>query len=380
MGTAFDFCNQLKGSNCEQKGEAIFWCSEANLKIDIKIKKWKFLIRQEQNILNGREQYENYMESYFPQINKFPFRHGGKVPWIRFELGVPGEWRINRAEYLDTVYKKAITVFENSHEPEDDIFLLVVNYGSSHKKNRYKKVKVFDRYIKDKNLRRKMHVVKTNWYDSDYDEEQVTYSYLLKCRYTELHYRQLLKAIAHTDFLIHPYISNQCFFINTTKHTIYHMYDDRGLDLVGESKESIKDIYNSFSNWVLDYDRKAIDESFESGLHGIEETAEERKIRESIDEEKLAELESLNISFELPHKPQHKFRVKEKIEIVEMVVVHLQRMGYATLVQPKKSITEDYSIICTKTCQLYQHQVSIQTSLMASVAKKYGAKYEGWVL
>ena len=67
----------------------------------------------------------------------------------------------------------------------------------------------------------------------------MTYSYLLKCRSSELLHRQLLKAIAHTDFLIQPYISKQCFIINTSKHTIYHMYGDRGLDLFGESKESI---------------------------------------------------------------------------------------------------------------------------------------------
>lgn len=320
------------------------------------------------------------MDSYFPQINKFPFHLEGKIPWIRFELGIPGQWRISQAEYLNTVYQKAIAVFEKSHDPEDDIFFLVLKYVSSYKKNRYKKVKVFDRYIKGKKLRNKLHVLKTNWCDSDYDEEQVTYSYLLKCKSSELNYRQLLKAIAHTDFLIHPYISDQCFFINTTKHTIYHMYDDRGLDLLGESKESIKDIYNSYSKWVLDYDRKAIDESFEFGLYGIKETAKERKTRESADEEKLSELESSNIPFELPRKPEHKFTIKNGKETVELIAVHLQRMGYATLVQAPKSNSEDYSITCTKPCQLYQHQVSIQTSLMALVAKKYKAKYEGWAL
>lgn len=57
-----------------------------------------------------------------------------------------------------------------------------------------------------------------------------------------------------------------------------------------------------------------------------------------------------------------------------MVAGHLRRMGYATLVQVPKSISEEYSVICTKTCQSFQQQASIQTGLMALFAKKVWGK------
>jgi hypothetical protein len=38
----------------------------------------------------------------------------------------------------------------------------------------------------------------------------------------------LLTAISNQDFGPHkPRVYDDCFFVNTTRHTIFHMYDDR---------------------------------------------------------------------------------------------------------------------------------------------------------
>ncbi|RFA31782.1 hypothetical protein CAI16_19845 [Virgibacillus dokdonensis] len=43
---------------------------------------------------------------------------------------------------------------------------------------------------------------------------------------------------------------------------VYYLYDDRGLDVVGHSKESLQAIYNAHSSILLDYDRERIDQQF----------------------------------------------------------------------------------------------------------------------
>lgn len=43
------------------------------------------------------------------------------------------------------------------------------------------------------------------------------------------------------------------------------MYDDRGLDVVAKNKENLQKLYVMFNNWILDYDRKQIDETFKLG-------------------------------------------------------------------------------------------------------------------
>jgi hypothetical protein len=134
--------------------------------------------------LNIREEYESYMEAYFPHIQTYPFYVTDKLAWIRFELGVPGEWRIREASYLNSVYQKAITLFEEIHFPNDEIFLLVVDYAVSNKRNRYKKTKIFERFIKEKALIHRLHMVTDVWHN--FEEERCSYSYLIKCKVSQL--------------------------------------------------------------------------------------------------------------------------------------------------------------------------------------------------
>src|SRR5699024_3600191 len=43
---------------------------------------------------------------------------------------------------------------------------------------------------------------------------------------------------------------------------LYHLYDDRGLDLVAKDKNKLYPLYETFNDWILDYDREAIGRIF----------------------------------------------------------------------------------------------------------------------
>ena len=45
-------------------------------------------------------------------------------------------------------------------------------------------------------------------------------------------------------------------FYKYQKGTIFHIYDDRGADLIAASIDSIQGIYEKYNNWILDYDRE----------------------------------------------------------------------------------------------------------------------------
>lgn len=47
---------------------------------------------------------------------------------------------------------------------------------------------------------------------------------------------------------------------------LYHLYDDRGLDVLGGSRETILPLYQEFQDWILDYDRPQIDAVFARNL------------------------------------------------------------------------------------------------------------------
>ena len=45
---------------------------------------------------------------------------------------------------------------------------------------------------------------------------------------------------------------------------LYHLYDDRGLDVLGSSQELLLPLYRQFHSWILEYDLEQIDRLFAS--------------------------------------------------------------------------------------------------------------------
>lgn len=69
----------------------------------------------------------------------------------------------------------------------------------------------------------------------------------------------LLREIIKADLGGISALASNVYFANTEDVYLYHVYDDRGADLVSESKEMLRPFYCDFTCWILDYDRKQID-------------------------------------------------------------------------------------------------------------------------
>lgn len=98
--------------------------------------------------------------------------------------------------------------------------------------------------------------------DETPDPRNNMYKYWTKCRIEDLKYRQLIKAICNHDVGIKPTIYHRVYFINISKKTIFHIYDDRGCDVISPSREALTDIYKEYNDWILDYDRERINNVF----------------------------------------------------------------------------------------------------------------------
>ncbi|MFD1428528.1 DUF3885 domain-containing protein [Kroppenstedtia sanguinis] len=61
---------------------------------------------------------------------------------------------------------------------------------------------------------------------------------------------------------IKPLIHHDIFFVNTSKNTIFHIYDDRGCDIIATSTESIRHSFDRYHGWILGYDLATIEKVF----------------------------------------------------------------------------------------------------------------------
>jgi hypothetical protein len=192
---------------------------------------------------------------------------------IRFKLGDPHLYDINTNHYMERVYYRAIELFDALHEKDDDIIIVTYGYFADKQRKQVKKLYLYKKYIKSKHVLRNLQLnVLPNVFadeEEDPDESTNTYRYMITCKVFDVDSHKLLRAICNRDIGIKPKIQHDVFFVNLNKGTIYHVYDDRGCDVISNSKEAIKDIYLKYKDWILDYDRETIDKTFDKTFEGV---------------------------------------------------------------------------------------------------------------
>ncbi|WP_270182020.1 DUF3885 domain-containing protein [Alkalihalobacillus sp. CinArs1] len=203
------------------------------------------------------------MESNYPNLElKPPLFYNWDIG-IRFQLGVElSEASTNDdPAYIQGVYNRAITLFECLHSHTDNMFVVVdVNdYGDG--KPLKPKLRNFSPYVKEKSVLYKVRH-QSILQDHDEDERFKTHRFTLMCKTPDFKHKQMLKAICNQDMGIKPKIEHRVYFINLNKKTIFHVYDDRGCDVLAASPETIGELYKRYYDWILGYDRERIDKVF----------------------------------------------------------------------------------------------------------------------
>ncbi|MED4213453.1 DUF3885 domain-containing protein [Priestia megaterium] len=208
---------------------------------------------------NNVEYFYKYIEENFIDADiKKPLFYNFPIG-IRFELGNPNQ--VLQKNYMKQVYERSLTLFEEIFDENDEMYLMVyANRNICDKK----KTQIFNHFLKEKSLKYNIGYKKLPFVHYEDDERWETRQFILKCKKHDLYYKRLLTAIANMDTLNVPAIKqdNECYFVNIDKGIIFHMYDDRGLDVVAKSIKTIEPLYTNYKNWILSYDREEIDSLF----------------------------------------------------------------------------------------------------------------------
>lgn len=211
--------------------------------------------------------FQDYLQSNLQGISLEPPLFYNSDIGIRFELGVPYRG-IEDPLYFETVQKRSETLFESVFLESSELYIVrktyepeapyeVLNPG----------VNVFAEYI-DSAIINKVDCFEDK---PDYDEDTneltgYSKSYSVLCNLNNIDYKGILKAISYSDFPSKGnYISDRIYFIHPKKNIVFHMYDDRGLDLAAVRSENLMVLFNEFNDWILDYDREKIERTFGKG-------------------------------------------------------------------------------------------------------------------
>ena len=183
---------------------------------------------------------------------------------LRFDLQV-GDTNID--EYFKEVTKRATTIFETAFVKSDNVFLIFMDYKYRRRKIRFSNF-LFQQI--DRLTKTAVSYSKEKRLYEPYDKLDIRNIAIIKTTAQEINCANILTAISHTDFGARQprldqnsfFTAKEVYFVNIDKKLIFHMYDDRGLDIIAADKETIRPIYTKYTDWILDYDREQIDKQF----------------------------------------------------------------------------------------------------------------------
>ena len=170
---------------------------------------------------------------------------------------------VNNVDYFDELIKRATTIFTTTFDKSDNVLLVYNQF-----KYRRRKIKsssfIFRQVV---NFNKKGIV-----YTRDPENDRAAYginSAILKCKTEEIDFAQILIAIANSDFqdrsprLLKKGSSvTEVYLINLDKKMIFHMFGDRGIDLIAYDVENLRPIYSKCKNWLIADKKNNIDKLF----------------------------------------------------------------------------------------------------------------------
>lgn len=183
---------------------------------------------------------------------------------LRFDLQ---EGEVDTDEYFEEVFKRSTTLFQAAFNPNDSVFLVIMDY-------KYKRTKIRSgnfcfRQILGLSAYEIAYLKAYKPYGPN-DSLDVRNVAVIKSDIERIDYKNILKAIGNTDFPQRQprldkngvFTSKEIFFLNINRKLIFHMYDDRGLDIIASDVEQLRPIYNKYNSWLLDGNREKMDELF----------------------------------------------------------------------------------------------------------------------
>jgi len=212
-----------------------------------------------------KQEFRDFLINYF---NGLRLRKPLFYNWqnsLRFDLQVGST---TDKEYFKTVLERSKTIFESVFEKSDEVIVVLTDY-------KYRKQKIrFGNYVFKQIENLKPEEITYTKFRRLYeinDKKDIRNVALLKTTTKRVNYKNILTAIGNSDFNRKPsldklgFLTNKkVYFLNLNKKIIFHMYDDRGFDVIASYKENLKSIYLKYNAWILDYDRKEIDEKFDN--------------------------------------------------------------------------------------------------------------------
>ncbi|MGE6626930.1 DUF3885 domain-containing protein [Bacillus pumilus] len=209
-------------------------------------------------------QTNSFLKSHFPDLVLTPSLFYGWPFGLRFEVA---DWSLGKKSVvLEKAGDRALEIVRYAFDPEDDILFVTDVYTQHEHELMKQKLLVYQKYVRRQVRNRLRHELLT-YVRPELDEPLTLERFTLSCQLQDIRLHPLLQAMCQEDFyapnqIMKGKLDYEIYLINLSKQMIFHLYDDRGCDLIAAEPERLRPVYEGLQHWLLDYDRAQMDRLF----------------------------------------------------------------------------------------------------------------------
>lgn len=219
------------GTNSMERKEAILHIGEYNIEKE----EWSSLHKETHRFLMFKEP-----------------RYYNALVGIRFEIGGEGEVYIKKGimrklhanpKYVNPACERAYTIFKTLRQ--NDWLLRIDVYDK----------RDIDKVSNQLEIGKPKETVKKKYI---FEKDKIThYELYWDLNETTWPIEKIVKEVVLADIGGLNSLASAVFLLHAKEHVFYHLYDDRGLDVVAKDKEILRPIYEKYKDWILEYDRES---------------------------------------------------------------------------------------------------------------------------
>lgn len=178
-------------------------------------------------------------------------------PWgLRFELGLFD--LDDRLEYVQSAKDRGRRIWDQVFAPDDEVLVIFDATPDAALKQE----------LKGCRLQRLRALASSPFPGRDRETEPPRYFYrhLYRAEAKDVPFDSILKRIVEEQTVtggLWRYMSS-VYFYNRTKKLLFHPYDDRGADLIGPDRESLRPYYRGLNELLLDWNREDMDRKWKT--------------------------------------------------------------------------------------------------------------------
>ncbi|MGG0643519.1 DUF3885 domain-containing protein [Sporosarcina gallistercoris] len=184
---------------------------------------------------------------------------------------------MNAPSGLKRAIHRSVTLFDEVFGDEDTLLVVADVYTKkNHDFFEKRPLSVYRTFVKTQEVLDQMRHELVTEPRSTEGEEMVTHRFLQPCRKKDLHYGLMFETkcfeqerMPITGLKKQPGSRFEIYYLNQTRHIIFHLFSERGCDIIAADMDEIRPLYDKYNGWIEKSYRSMIDARFTEPSTGL---------------------------------------------------------------------------------------------------------------